>query len=366
MRARRRAVSVVLIAIVLIGVGIIVVVRAAGTVTAGGDACEIRLERMAEVKGDQVGWGPTVLIGDAVFHGQFNEVYEFGTDGAFRRVVARTGDGPGEIRDVRALLRTQDGQLAIIGTGRITRVPLDGSAVTTHFAQISPDGLEKAVALPDGSIVVMSDMNVRGGDIALAGRVPMVRIGTDGRLLALFGTDERETEEPLKGFLVDRAPAYHPHHGVAAVKSVKAVIELWNEDGILRDVWKRDVDWFSWPPQTGMTRQEFAAHVSKPRPPEDRFKAAQFDQSGLLWVIADDEARDWRQGIDDQGAVTDLEKWIDVVVEVLDVEKRQVVCSARVQPYLMGFAAPGVMTSYRYDRHDNPILTLWRATLLRG
>ncbi|HSJ09072.1 MAG TPA: hypothetical protein VK928_04140 [Longimicrobiales bacterium] len=354
----------VLAAVFAIGVlAAVLLLRPSWQVTAGGENCEIRLERIVDLKSDRVGWGPTVLIDDAIFHGQFDEVYEFGIDGAFRRVVAREGAGPGEIRDVRALVRTGPRELAMIGWGSVTRVQLDDSTSVTRLLQVSPNGLEKTVALPDGSIVVMSDMNVRGGDIALAGRVPMARVDREGTITTLFGRDERETEPPLRGIMIDRAPAYHPVHGIAAVKTVKAHIELWNLDGTRRDVWYRDVPWFSWPPETGLTRQQVAAHVSGPRPPADRFMAAQFDSAGLLWVVAQDEAADWRSGIDDDGEIIDLEKWTDTVIEVLDVEGRQVVCSARVDPYIMGFAAPGVMTSYRYDRNDNPILTLWRATL---
>ena len=57
---------------------VVVLLRPSPQVTAGGDGCEIRLERIVDLKSDSVGWGPTVLIGDAIFHGQFDEVWNSG------------------------------------------------------------------------------------------------------------------------------------------------------------------------------------------------------------------------------------------------------------------------------------------------
>jgi hypothetical protein len=188
---------------------------------------------------------------------------------------------------------------------------------------------------------------------------PLVRVSSTGAALDYFGQNEVEYDEALRGQMMPRLVAHHPLHGTVTVKRYEYAVEIWSGDGTLEDTYSREVDWLRWPP---LAPDDDPHRLGAP---EDHFIGAHFDDAGYLWLVAQTTPAEWREGLDG-GRVTDMEKWTDTQIEVVDLDARSIVCSARFKPYVLGgFAESGRIASYREDAAGEPRITIWRLTLLQ-
>jgi len=106
-------------------------------------------------------------------------------------------------------------------------------------------------------------------------------------------------------------------------------------------------------------------------PPPAALQEIQFDENGLLWVLILVLDERWRSvwwatappsyrieaRPSDEGNVL----W-DTILEVIDVERGELVARRRIDAYLR-FAGPARVVSYEELDDGTPRITLWRAEL---
>jgi hypothetical protein len=322
------------------------------------DTCEVRIEKLVEVKGDEVGSAPVALVTpDRILLVRlfaYHEIAVFDRRGRFIRIVGRQGEGPGEFQAISALVALPDGGIAAFDPTnlRMTYFSPDLTAwaeyrIPVRVSRFGP------VRLPDGGWVLPGNM----GALDLMGS-PFVRVDSAGRIQTYYTQDENESETNPFGRADPRRLAFHPRFGVVSIKQFDYHLEFWNEDGTRSGTYAPEVDWFEWPPAPSPDPHSFIGE------PEDRFYGIQFDEEGRLWSLAQIEGEDWESGIEN-GQVVDKLRWIDFRIEVLDLESHRVLCAKRVTEQLFsgGFSGPGIIHSYAEDWLGNPTVTFWQLSL---
>ncbi|MEJ2203302.1 MAG: hypothetical protein P8170_04270 [Gemmatimonadota bacterium] len=332
--------------------------------------CQIELEKIIDVEGDEVDRSiVTLLRDDRIFlrrdFAPHNlAVFErrggiLGEKARFVGTVGARGEGPGEYAIIAAVVPLPDGGLALFDSRnlRLTRLAPDHAVVATYSIPVSVRQ-HGALLLHDGTYLVSGQMIERPHFGSAA-----VQLDSAGRVLRYYGRDETEKEGPLRGHMVPRHVSYHERHGTVTMKrNVEYAIEVWNDDGTLNKVISRDVAWFEWPPP----RTPGVHGIGPGSPPENVFAGIQFDEAGRLWIVSITTPSDWQEGLDRRGRVVDRSKWMDYVIEVFDIDAEATLCTKVVKDlyFPSGFAGPGVIKSYHEDLFGRPTVTFWRLSLV--
>lgn len=280
------------------------------------------------------------------------EIRVFSPAGEFITALGREGEGPGEFLRITAMGVGQGDSIFAFDrrNGRVT-VFGPGLTLARTFPTPFPASFDNAF-VAQGWIV---NANISTPDRA---GFPLHLISWDGALTASFGS--------RSGAL--RPDVIHSTRravGPATSRSVWAgwlnqyALERWSVDGDLELVLTRSPTWFEpyW---------ELPPHnVETPPPPV--FGAVR-QVGNQLWVlirVADPEFQDAIDDVSDDGryfSASNPNDYFDTIIEVIDLETREVVATRRVDPRLFGFAGPGLVYGPELDTDNNPYVSIWRVS----
>lgn len=322
-----------------------------------GATCEISVEPVVELAGDEVNAGVLRMTDARIFLEDMSRIAVFDREGRFLRYLGREGQGPGEFSVIQDVVPLGLDRLAVFESGPPRLTVLDTTGAALHTAQLPVIiGRGGALLLPDSTFLLSGRMFSRTHFGS-----PVVHVSATGELIRYLGENEVERDGFAKDMVMPRLIAHDPRLGVIALKSHKYVIESWSiTEGTITASVARQPDWFGDQPEP--VRGEDPHLVVRPR---TMFRGVGIDRDARVWVVAAVPGAEWERGVE-RGVVVDRDAWIDTRIEVLDIERNAVLCSAVFPlPTLTGFAQTGHIASYEEGRGGNPRITIWRLSFVR-
>lgn len=278
----------------------------------------------------------------------------FHADGTYFKTIGRKGAGPGEYSFARVVTGGSDGSLHILDPvlarhtvirpdGKLTSVPLPGSG----------PGLASAVLLPSGSIVT----NQISRDSAGVG-VPLQEYDSTGRLLRRFGVNETYSfNEPWR---VERALSARSDGSVLALNAYANTLEQYDTRGELAATYIRRAPWLN---GSDPNREPSGGYADKR--PSVVGKAVWEDSAGFVWIATLVPAPNWKP-VTPGSEIPAPQDRFSTVVEVIDLQKRQVVAVDTMPHMVVGLANKGYIATYDEKPDGTPVVHVWKLNLLRG
>ncbi|HEY9470468.1 MAG TPA: hypothetical protein VIQ76_12725 [Propionibacteriaceae bacterium] len=264
----------------------------------------------------------------------------------FERKIGRLGAGPGEYRAAWQVGIEGDSLLIMDpGTGRLTF----HSFRTNREVGSTPMALltraNSVARLGNGTFVGNVVIETPGE----AG-YPLHQFSGDGKKTTSFGSSLPSLRPDLK-LATMRILSSSPSGGLWVAHIVAYEIELYDNKATLKQVLRRDVDWF--PPGTG----RIVTPQPDGEPPQPKVVGVQEDAQGRLWilsVVADPKWRDAfsrerlpprRQGSPAYYGVESVNALYDSMIEIIDLRTKRLISSTRVDEAVAGFAGPALAWS---------------------
>ena len=325
------------------------------------DACLIQLEWIATLKGDHVFGEPLAMSrlpnGDLLvsYFPIGDGVYQFDSQGAYRRTWAKSGAGPGEVRSVTSLALLSSDSVAVFdgGLGRVTIYTVDGRAARS-FA--FPARVNAAVELSDGRLVVNADIPTP----ELIG-LPLHVIDRDGHIVRSFGGLQGGVYRPDFPYQSLRVLAVDGTDGVWGAGRTAYEVSKYGTDGLAAKTLVRDVEWF--------VPYLHKRPVNPDTPLDSWLRGIRALRGGEVLVVVNVPQEGWQDNLgsptrNQSGDVAYLDiavdRVFDTVLEIVDTETLQVVAAGRHEAYLSLVLDSEHFASYRQDASGMPFIDVWR------
>lgn len=329
------------------------------------DECSIRLDllvSMGELDGPGAIGRPVTVARNRRFQyfvvseEMRQEISVFDRDGRFEKTMGRRGEGPGEYRDISALLVLPGDSLLVFDQGN------------ARIGVLSPEGEWVRGFRYPGTANSVS--GTREGLLGIAGLVadpdragyPVHFLGMEGAFGSSFGMDPPAYRPDMVYFLM-RFLSQAREGGVWVAHHIEYVIEHRAVDGSLQKTLLRDADWFE--PQ--FTQRNF----TKDTQCYPSIFSINEDSLGRLWVVIRVNEPDWWLGLGDevQGPegpvfpILDIDQVYGTRLEVLDPGRGRVVVDTYSDELIIGFLKGGDLVSYGEGDGGVPRLSVWRASV---
>jgi hypothetical protein len=281
------------------------------------------------------------------------EIQVYDERGRFVRSVGNRGRGPGEFASIsRMAVANERLYVADSRLGRLTVLTLDGDLLHTQMLE---GQVQSLVVLHDAVIynAVIRTPERIGHPIHVS-RVP------DGSTRSFgYGGRPFRVDEPFAGS--QRLALTDGNTLLSASRNAYEFAQF-TLDGDLIQRYVREASWFR--PGAVFTMPDPNS------PPGPVLIDVAVDEEGLLWTLVAVAGEEWRQGLRQHGLpegtgydIEDFNMYFDTVVEVIDLERRQVVKRSRFDSYFPGFLGDGHVTSYSEDADGVPRINIIRLRL---
>lgn len=249
-------------------------------------ACTIRLEELAIIRAPDTArafdrhtfLAPDSRGGYLVSNGVHAEnILLFDSQGRFVRAIGKAGDGPGEFRNIAALVVSAGDTIHAFSTHH-TVFSWSGEFIRSHYV-LNGARINRALSLPGGKLLLQAMVATP----ELAG-LPLHIADSDGRVLKSFGAlpGEYTTGQFWERF---RAIALSRAGGFWSLAPNRYEVGHWSGDGELQRVLVRQCSWCaSWDTWSGAPARD--------RPPAI-FGSVMEDTTGLLWVLTSVSDAKW-------------------------------------------------------------------------
>lgn len=284
----------------------------------------------------------------------------FDPNGQLTRLIGRAGGGPGEFRYIDRI---------VVSRGDTLRVFDGGQRRETMFSPQHQLSRMRELGIRPGPVVVLNNgdlvLNAAAATRSLVG-LPLHLVDSTGEITRSFGTQDATYRSGLDGLLA-RSLALKTGTEVYAAKAQEYVIELWNAaDGVLIQEIVRDADWFK--PWISRARQSETA-APQPKIWDGLFRTP----NGELWVLVHVADPQYRRAITRGGphgfTITDVNRYLDAVVEVIDPLRKHVVARQRFDEVgiaLIGDARGNLLTYTIREVNGESVIVVSRLRLARG
>lgn len=226
------------------------------------------------------------------------EIAVFDANADFVRTIGRSGQGPGELGNIRYVAVSQGDSVLVMDRTRLTLFTPDGSYVRSRLL---PNGVQafRFFVLDDGRVLVNNYWQSRAAFGLLNQTYDEVRFF--GRTITALDMDSLQYQ-----LAIDAAGDI-----VAAQVNYGYVIEVWDTTGTFKRRYTRDVEWF--PPWEMEPIRPERERPSRSREPKPRVTGLHFDVTGRLWVSIVVPDPHWRDA-----PVGDYGRRLDTVIEVIE------------------------------------------------
>jgi hypothetical protein len=278
----------------------------------------------------------------------------FDSSGAFRTSIGRAGSGPGEFRFIQRLFAGPGDSLHIFDQV-LSRETVVSPGLQVVRQRALPGRNLPFVRLADGRLVV----NHVSGSPELAG-LPLHLVDTSGKIVRSFGSDRQVYRAGFEGIL-RRSLAPGDSGQVYAARNQEYVVEQWdvNAGSKIREYVRRP-DWFKpWTVEPPLSRTK----APQPRLYDGLFPSPE----GLLWVLVALPDPDYRRAVQPGGPhgyqISDINRYADTMVEVLDLQRGRVVTRRRFDELSPSMFASGLVVTTGFDSSGAPVLRIWRLSV---
>lgn len=278
------------------------------------------------------------------------DVYD--SQGRRVRSIVKEGLGPGEVSRVYGFLLGPADTLTAFGESRASVLTTSGSFIR-NLSRI-PGRVHSAVLLPSGEIFAASPVVV--GDRVLTHHVVSRDSGT---IVLSFGAIDARDRQSEYGNRRTVAPSERGDRWSARVNRYE--IELWDEHGRRQRTIVREPEWFR--PWT-----EDYAPERGPGKLQPHLVGTAVDRDGRLWVcvyVPKDRSVQTPSGIPNASAPGFFGSIYDTVIEVIDLDKRQLVTSERFSGAVRGFFPGRLMAAEKVESDGVPYLEVFQVSLVR-
>lgn len=213
---------------------------------------------------------------------QGEPVWVFDRRGQLMTKLGRSGSGPGEFREVRAV-RITTGDTLRVYDGSLGRVTVFGPDLMMTRTEPAPTNLWDILWFADGSVVVSAEMRT-------APRIglPLHLVSRDGKITKSFGAKE-ETYSPRYRRKLFRWLSPAPGGFWSATYAHSYQLQRFNVTGQELAVLERRAGWFPW------SEEYWFPTKSRPGAPE-LYGVAQGGDS-VLWVVGRTGDKQWHEGL---------------------------------------------------------------------
>lgn len=279
--------------------------------------------------------------------------------GSLVRTLGRTGEGPGEFKNITAVSLDPSGNILVFDSGlaRLTVLSVEGRVIsTTSLAHHGLRGVPGASASV-GDALVMNALAYSSDYLGYW--VFMVRPTSPD--LAPVGSARAEVRPTTGVGLAQWRKVATGGGRIFVVPRLRYEIEVYNgatAEPVDRLV--REVEWFP-----AISDEDYLAEIADgegilvtdqgPRPMVD----SAVMHGGLLWVASHVPARDWKDAVARESFT---EPW-ETVVEAIDVGTGRVVGSERFGFWARGFTNRGELVSYTESPDGEPRLKVWSLSM---
>jgi hypothetical protein len=298
----------------------------------------------------------------------------FDSAGRFTRVMGRKGNGPGEFRMAQWTRFASGDTLVVLDMMQNRLTVLSPLGVHVTDVKLPSFTLDFAV-LPNGRYVINSTI---GTAAAIGNRLHIVN--SLGTVMASFGDNGRAVR-PGSTRDVARRMAVGPRT-LFSIPFNEYRIDEWSFEGSRIRAIERDAAWFE-------RYDDVPPGRFIERPPEPLVRGLQVDSQGLIYVFVGVPDPNWRRAATSAGSrgraatgdtsggarsasptptnltPSDLERFYDTIVEVIDPLQGQLLVSARYDEILLPTTTAG--WAYRY-RDDGlvPVMEVHQISLTRN
>ena len=272
------------------------------------------------------------------------------SEGRNYREVERQGSGPGEFRDVGALVCAEEGDAAWIFDEAQTRFALiDQAGEITTFPPVLTAGIRGF--LPIGDTLMVASGNFRApGDIGI--ELLLIDVRTGARV-GMTGEPSPEVFNRLTNLHRTRRLSRHSDGRIISAHRHQYVIDLIDPITLEHETLVRDAPWFR--PRTTERAKPTDQELWLVVPLEDRFLLT----STVGWADGIDPSR-FREGSTD---AAEHAAAIRSIIEVIDLETSRVVFRERRNGNVWGQVCPtGEVLAARYSEAGLPTLTVLTVT----
>ena len=278
----------------------------------------------------------------------------FDSTGRFLKQLGRRGKGPGEYQYVMMAHVGPNDSLYVLDefNKRLTVLTPDHSV-----ARIVPvrGTLTHGFPLPDGRFVA-------AGRFLTPERLglPLHLLDSTGVVRSFGATDPSVRSNEFQAQL--RQIALARKGGVWSARMDRYEVERWTLDGERVSHLAREAAWFpAW--------TEYSVRPPDIARPKPMLRAIWEDGEGRLWTVTEVAKDNWRAMRPDPGGEAKIppldvyERTTEAMIEVLDVERGQVIASTRVPAYIRGMVSPGVLHALRSTPEGDTRVDIWQVTL---
>lgn len=333
--------------------------------SSGCAPCKIRMERIATISETtapgMLGSVHAVAVDDrdrilVTSRHATSQVDVFDFSGRFVQSVGRSGEGPGEFRDINLIVPVRE-RIHVFDQGNVRWTTLDSELDIVGQNALPHRPL--AAAFWKDSLI----LNAAESSQERTGYTLHV-LSREARMTRSFAYDSSATRHDIP-YAGERELTVCPGSGAlyVAEKRQYRITRYSVRDAPVRI--SRNVSWF---------RPHFRAPRFQPDDgaPPPVLLAIRCDVDGLLWVIINVADENWRTslrpappGPHGPGRYTaaDKDRYFDSVIEVLDPETGRIVAAGRTDYYIGYFPADDIVASYRESENGRPLLALWRVEL---
>jgi len=267
----------------------------------------------------------------------------FEPNGSFRRVLGRTGFGPGEFQNAWVIdVRSDTAWVTDYVQSRLTALPVLDELANPKSWILSGLALPSwaSVRLQDGSLVLSSNWTHKD-------RIgfPLHRLQLDGSATSFGSKEPRYLPTQSRANLRSLALSHRGGFWAAHVEQYR--VELYDQNGGVLKEYERGAPWF--PPRSGPRLPPDPS-----REPIPHLSSIVEDSLGRVWIFAVVGDVRYREAFEPPKSPADLpivtvwDRYFDTIIEILDSSTGRLLATTRVDPailYSVGMARDGVLVA---------------------
>lgn len=280
----------------------------------------------------------------------------FDARGRFMRTLGRAGRGPGEFRGVGAIRIGAGDSIHVFDANNLTRSIFSPSLAFVRSTRLEIPSEIVWLAMVDGGSFVIA------APIRTPARVgyPLHLVNGAGRIVRSFGSTSGAFRPDIPYF-DNRTIAHGAPGQVWAAHLNQYRIELWSTEGRKLRELRRTVPWFP----------AYLANRAPSRsvPPPTLLGQVRQDRAGRLWVRIRVPDANWRRAVRPGGphgvTVSDHDRYVDTIIEVIDPRRGRLLASRRFDA-AVDFVGDDLLGAVVTGPDEVPYYHLWRARFVPG